>query len=80
LVDSIEKELKKEKKSGANSRNQNRRFSMKKEKTEPTDYGGSLALVPLVDMLNHKPDAQVNKIFKFNLFIYINQWGRAPLV
>lgn len=37
--------------------------SKKKKKTDEENFGGSLALVPLVDMLNHSPDASCVPFF-----------------
>jgi hypothetical protein len=68
LVDTLKDPAEKEKSSTKASLN--RRFYNRKQKEEESDYGGCIALVPLVDMMNHKYDAQVIKtLYKFrNIF------------
>lgn len=49
----------KQKSSDQNQFFKKRNSKNKKSKEEEINFGGSLALVPLVDMINHSPDAQV---------------------
>ncbi|KAL7078590.1 hypothetical protein ACQ4LE_002045 [Meloidogyne hapla] len=48
-----------------------KRYSKKKKSTEEDEnFGSSLALVPLIDMINHSPDAQCVPIFDKKLNCY----------
>lgn len=58
----------------SDKRKAKRKLRRKSEDAEDTDgeeeeaegdFGGSLALIPLIDMLNHSADAQVKKIAIF---------------
>ena len=58
--------------------------SKKKNKTDEENFGGSLALVPLVDMLNHSPDAsvyfQLIRVCGYNLRTLLLEYHPVSLV